>query len=142
MARYCGHLQHLILARCTSVSDSGIKALAEGIPQLRTLDLSSIERITDHSLLSLIRFQPQLEQLNLKNCPRFTEKALSKLSQMTRVIIEVKQNSMLLKELSAKSRLSVRERANASSGSIEQNLETLSPKRDYSFSELSPERKI
>jgi hypothetical protein len=47
LAQLSAQLKHLTLARCASVSDTGVIAVAEGTPVLRSLDLTSVERISD-----------------------------------------------------------------------------------------------
>jgi hypothetical protein len=90
------------------------------------------------SVLALIRFQPQLEALGLKNCSKITERSLSQLSLKTniRIVVEPSHNLLLMKELSVKSKISLRRRPEALPDLVA--VES-SPKKEHKFSLATPE---
>lgn len=140
VAQHCTDLQHLVLAHCASVSDSGILSLAEGTAQLRSLDVSGVDRLSDSSVLALARLQPLLEDLSIKNCPKITERAISQLGSMSKVRIsmEASQNTLFMRELTAKSRASSRVRV-ATSDDIDSIIQTRALLKGTSHAFLTPE---
>lgn len=68
-------------SRCSAISDSGIEALATGVPTLCTLDLSNLNRLTDKGVIALAKYLPSIETILLQNCEKVTEAALSHIEQ-------------------------------------------------------------
>ncbi|CAL1689146.1 unnamed protein product [Lasius platythorax] len=73
------HLKNLSLAGC-DLTDRGVKYIIQHLPDLETLDLSSIGRLTDSGVAQLTSL-PNLASLNLANCRLLTETTLDHLTR-------------------------------------------------------------
>jgi len=71
----------LLKFRCSAITDSGVVALATGVPTLVTLDLSNLNRLTDKGVIALAKYLPSIENIWLQNCEKVTEAALSHIEQ-------------------------------------------------------------
>ncbi|TVY35922.1 F-box/LRR-repeat protein [Lachnellula subtilissima] len=58
--------RHLDLSRCTSLTSSGVKTLANMVPDLEGLQLSGCVSLTDNALIDLLATTPRLTQLDLE----------------------------------------------------------------------------
>ena len=58
----------MTIARCYNITDEGIRALANGLPQLQSLDISECENITDAGIRALASGCTQLQSLNIGFC--------------------------------------------------------------------------
>jgi hypothetical protein len=68
-------------SRCVAITDSGVEALATGVPTLCTLDLSHLNRLTDKGVIALAKYLPSIETILLQNCEKVTEAAVSHIEQ-------------------------------------------------------------
>ena len=64
MANGCPQLQSLNIFNCLNITDEGIRALATGCPQLQSLTISSCVNITDEGIRALANGCPQLQSLD------------------------------------------------------------------------------
>jgi hypothetical protein len=75
----------LNLQGCGNITDSSIIRIAEGCPDLRSLNVStdptSIPIVTDVSVIRLAEKYPKLNSLNLRNCVNITDASIIKLSK-------------------------------------------------------------
>ncbi|XP_041650963.1 dynein regulatory complex subunit 6 [Cheilinus undulatus] len=76
------NLQYLDISLCNSVSDYGIKSLADGTSsnKLRELNVSHCSNITDVSVRRIAQRLFNLYHLNLSHCERLTDRSLELLS--------------------------------------------------------------
>lgn len=65
VAAHCPRLERLSLARCTSVTDAGLRRLAAGCACLRHLDLTRCGRVTDAGVTALARAMPLMRRADL-----------------------------------------------------------------------------
>ena len=61
------------------ISRAGLRAYAEGCPQLSSVDLSGCNHITDEYVIALSQGCPQLSYLNLYNCNQITDASVIRL---------------------------------------------------------------
>ena len=85
LAERCPQLTALDLTYC-SFGEAGLKAVAAGCPQLRTVLLNACHRrggesVTDPFVIALAGNCPQLTELDLSQCRALTDRALLALSQ-------------------------------------------------------------
>lgn len=72
VTRWCPELTLLRLFSCGNINDSAAKAISNGLPQLKTLDLSATI-VTPAGLLPLKKGCPHLQELFLLNCERIDD---------------------------------------------------------------------
>jgi hypothetical protein len=65
VAAHCPRLERLSLARCTRVTDAGLRRLAAGCVRMRRLDLTRCGRVTDAGVTALARAMPLLRRADL-----------------------------------------------------------------------------
>lgn len=70
-------LRHLDLARCTSLTTQGVKALGHLVPNLEGLSLSNCPNLTDAALEPILSTAPRLTHLDLEDCRGLTNHILS-----------------------------------------------------------------
>ena len=68
ITQYCPHIQHLNLAGCIHLTDTGILALANGSLRVKSLNISGCHMITNASLLMLTKRCLMLSRLNIQRC--------------------------------------------------------------------------
>ena len=66
-------LQSLNIIHCDNITDEGIRALANGLPKLQSLDISNCANITDAGIRALARGLSQLQSLNIMCCRNITD---------------------------------------------------------------------
>lgn len=70
-------LRHLDLARCSSLTTSGVKALGHLVPDLEGLSLAHCSALTDSALESILATTPRLTHLDLEDCRGLTNHLFS-----------------------------------------------------------------
>jgi hypothetical protein len=75
MAAHCLLIEHLDIARCTTVSDPAIQRIAESCPLLQWINVGYCN-ITDASVISLCTHCPLLTRVYLANCDNLTDAAV------------------------------------------------------------------
>lgn len=70
-------LRHLDLARCSSLTSNGVKALGHLVPNLEGLSLAHCPALTDSALEPILSTTPRLTHLDLEDCRGFTNHILS-----------------------------------------------------------------
>ncbi|KAK4157236.1 F-box/LRR-repeat protein 2 [Chaetomidium leptoderma] len=70
-------LRHLDLARCTRLTDDGVKALGHFVPDLEGLQLSGVKHLTDVALEPILASTPRLTHLELEDLSDLTNALLS-----------------------------------------------------------------
>ncbi|CAN8097051.1 unnamed protein product [Discula destructiva] len=70
-------LRHLDLARCTSLTSNGVKALGHLVPNLEGLSLAHCAALTDSALEPILSTTPRLTHLDLEDCRGLTNHILS-----------------------------------------------------------------
>ena len=73
-------LQSLNLSSCWNITDEGPRALANGLPQLQSLNISSCWNITDEGPRALANGLPQLQSLDISYCGNITDEGLRALA--------------------------------------------------------------
>ena len=63
------------------ISRVGLRAYAEGCPQLSSVDLSGCNQITDACVIALSQGCPKLSSLELRGCDQITDACVNALSQ-------------------------------------------------------------
>jgi F-box/leucine-rich repeat protein 2/20 len=53
------------MSGCDNITDEGIRAVATGLPQLQSLDISGCDKITDAGIRALANGLSQLQSLNI-----------------------------------------------------------------------------
>ena len=71
-------LEGVNIAGCTRVAGPGLKALAEGCPRLRAIDLTAC-RLVDDACVAELAF-PRLESLSLRSCSHLTDVGVGSLA--------------------------------------------------------------
>ena len=66
-------LQSLNLSNCWNITDEGITAVANGLPQLQSLNIDSCNNITDEGIRALASGLHQLQSLNIADCDNITD---------------------------------------------------------------------
>lgn len=70
-------LRHLDLARCSSLTSNGVKALGHLVPDLEGLSLAHCAALTDSALEPVLATAPRLTHLDLEDCRGLTNHILS-----------------------------------------------------------------
>lgn len=70
-------LRHLDLARCSSLTSTGVKALGHLVPNLEGLSLAHCAALTDSALAPILSTTPRLTHLDLEDCRALTNHVLS-----------------------------------------------------------------
>ena len=65
-------LQSLNIGYCHNITDEGIRALATGCTQLQSLNIGGCYNITDAGIRALASGCPQLQSLNIDCCGKIT----------------------------------------------------------------------
>ena len=73
-------LQSLNIAYCTKITDEGMAALSNGLPQLQSLNISGCSNITDEGIRALASGCPQLQSLNTSGCWNITDEGIRALA--------------------------------------------------------------
>ena len=73
-------LQSLDISNCDKITDDGITALANGCPQLQSLNIIECRNITDEGITALARGLPQLQSLNICCCDKITDEGIRTLA--------------------------------------------------------------
>ena len=73
-------LKHLDLTRCRGITDQGVRAFANNLPELEGLQLSKCHGITDTTLMELFATTPLLTHLDLEEIEDLTNILLQNLS--------------------------------------------------------------
>lgn len=81
-------LKHLDLTRCRSVTDQGLKCLANNIPAIEGLQLSKCHGVIDATLTDILKTTPMLSHLDLEE-----------LDELTNVVLQTLANSPCAKRL-------------------------------------------
>ena len=58
---------------CYKITDEGLRALANGLPQLQYLDISNCNNITDEGIIALANGLRQLQSLDITGCDNITD---------------------------------------------------------------------
>lgn len=90
LAKHCANLTSLDLSHCRCFDETGLMAVADGLPRLRSLTLASCQgvwnetyappSVTASFVSSLVRQCPQLTRLDLSQCCALTDQTLQLLS--------------------------------------------------------------
>ena len=73
-------LQSLNLSNCWNITDEGITAVASGLPQLQCLDITACYKITDKGIAAVASGLSQLQSLNISNCGNITDEGIRALA--------------------------------------------------------------
>ena len=80
IANGCPQLQSLDISWSRKITDAGIKAVANGCPQLQSLDISRSGKITDEGIEAVANGCPQLQSLNISGCGNITDEGIRALA--------------------------------------------------------------
>ena len=69
-------LQSLNICCCNKITDEGIRALASGLPRLQSLDISNCGDITDEGIRAVASGLPQLQSLDISRCDNITDEGI------------------------------------------------------------------
>ena len=73
-------LQSLDISDCGNITDAGITALANGLPQLQSLNIYGCNKITGAGITALANGCPQLQSLNISGCGNITNEGIRALA--------------------------------------------------------------
>jgi hypothetical protein len=73
-------LQSLNISHCGNITDEGIRALATGCPQLQSLNISHCGNITDEGIKALATGCTQLQSLDISGCVNITDTGIRALA--------------------------------------------------------------
>ena len=73
-------LQSLNICCCYNITEQGIRAVASGLPQLQSLDISYCYNITDDGIIALASGLPQLQSLDICRCRNITDEGIRALA--------------------------------------------------------------
>ncbi|XP_022081375.1 F-box/LRR-repeat protein 14-like [Acanthaster planci] len=74
------NLEELVLQDCQKITDSALGSVAQGLPQLRALNLSFCCGVTDSGMVNLSRM-PSLRELNLRSCDNISDIGIAHLAE-------------------------------------------------------------
>jgi hypothetical protein len=73
-------LQSLNISDCYRITDEGIRAVATGLPQLQSLNISGCDHITDAGIRAVATGLPQLQFLSISFCGNITDEGITALA--------------------------------------------------------------
>ena len=73
-------LEHLVLQDCQKLYDEALSFISQGLPSLKSLNLSFCGNITDSGLKHLAR-KPNLRELNLRSCDNISDTGVAYLAE-------------------------------------------------------------
>ncbi|KAI9594767.1 hypothetical protein BDF19DRAFT_414174 [Syncephalis fuscata] len=76
LALGCRQLTKLSMSKCIRIGDAGVSAIGTSCPLLTHLDLSNCGEITSQALVVLSRGCPELTQLDLEECTQISDEGL------------------------------------------------------------------
>ena len=76
IANGCPQLQSLNIRGCDNITDAGIIALATGCPQLQSLDIRGCDYISYEGIRALANGWPQLQSLDISKCFWVTDEGI------------------------------------------------------------------
>ena len=80
LANWLPQLLSLNISYCRNISDEGLRALANGCRQLQSLNIASCRNITDEGIIALANGLPQLQSLNIYYCDKITDEGIRALA--------------------------------------------------------------
>ena len=89
IANGCPQLRSLNITCSGNITDEGIRALASGCPQLQSLNIRSCGNITDEGIRAVATGCTQLQSLDISNCRNITDagiRALATRCQITKTL--------------------------------------------------------
>ena len=82
-------LEHLVLAKCASITDDAVEAVAKRLYRLNNLNLSSCDNLTDKSIRYLQLFSKRLRHLDVSFCRNISPEAIDDLERSSKSLLSV-----------------------------------------------------
>ncbi|RAP32591.1 hypothetical protein DID77_04355 [Candidatus Marinamargulisbacteria bacterium SCGC AG-439-L15] len=90
LAKGCPNLQVLNLSMCSKLSDAAVIDLVNDCPNLTKVDLEECDQITDAVVIALATGFPKLREVDLGYCEQITDAAVKALAKGHRKLTKVK----------------------------------------------------